>query len=251
MTYEAFSLNPNRLPSYTNHRTYKSFLMEAFWRYPEKPWGMDLRIVEAGRTNAQETIGTYQTSPLSISVTSWQFLGEREFWRKDGSFFSGLVGVGSVTNQWERSRTVFVNGVNVDSEMSLSSEGTSRSGIRVSIDNASFPIGMRLKSALGKRLYLETLLSYSFLIDLTDILQGSSPFSGWETQAKFTFGWEVFKDIEVFLGFFGYTNHMAAPTGNGGLRLKGGNLAPEGIYMLWQENEVHLASGISGFRFHF
>ena len=31
---------------------------------------------------------------------------------------------------------------------------------------------------------------------------------------------EITKNLDVFLGYFGYTNHMAAPAGQGGLRLR-------------------------------
>ena len=251
MSYQAFSVRPDRVPSYENKNTEKSFLLDVYWRYPGKNWGVDFNALQAGRTHAEETIGTYQHSPMSLSVTSWQLAIEREVWNSGNSFLAGLVGVGVVSNQWERTRNIFVNGTNVDSDLGLSPDGTGRSGIRTSLENLALPLGARMRFYLSPRLFNETVFNYSFLMDLTDTLQGSSPFSGWESQLKSVLGWHLTQDAEFYLGFYGAVDHMSAPTGQGGLRLNGGPSAPEGVYVLWQVNEVHLATALLGFGWHF
>lgn len=251
ITYEAFSVNPHRIPVYENNKTAKSFIVETFWRYPGKNWGVDFGALQVGRTVAQEYVGSYQTSPMSISVTSWQLMLEREAWAKGSNFLAGLVGVGAVTDQWERTRNILINGVNVDVEVGLDPQGTSRTGIRASVENLALPIGARGRFWLSPNFFNETILTYSFLIDFTDVLQGSSPFSGWATQAKSVIGWSSSGPWEIFAGFFGYVNHMAAPTGTGGLRLRAGPQAPEGVYMLWQENEIHVLTGLVGMGYKF
>lgn len=251
ITYEAFSVNPSRIPVYQNNNTIKSFLVETFWRYPGKNWGVDFGALQAGRTVAQEYVGSYQTSPLSISVTSWQLMLEREAWAKGDNFLAGLVGVGTVTDQWERTRNIVANGVAVDEELGLDPQGTSRTGIRASVENLALPIGARGRFWLFSNFFNETILTYSFLIDFTDVLQGSSPFSGWATQAKTVIGWNGGGAVELFAGVFGYVNHMAAPTGTGGLRLRAGSQVPEGVYVLWQENEIHMLTGLVGIGYRF
>ncbi|GEM_PF-4041061 len=251
MSYQAFSVRPDRVPHYENKNTIKSFLFDVYWRYPGKNWGIDFNALQAGRTRAEETVGTYQQSVLSLSVSSWQLVAERELWNSKKSFFAGLVGIGVLSNQFERSRNIYINGTNVDSNLGLSPEGTSRSGVRTAVDNFALPLGARMRFSLSPRVFNETVLTYSFLMDLTDFFQGSSPFSGWATQAKSVLGWNVTEELELYVGFYGLVDHVMAPTGQGGLRLNGGPSAPEGVYVLWQVNEVHLATALLGLGYRF
>lgn len=252
MRYEAFSVNPNRRPDYLNSEMSKSFFWEALWRHPAYPeFGIDLRAVQFGRTLALERVGNYQSAPMRISVQAWQLVAERDLASGPNGFLAGMAGMGVVTNQFERSRHILINGVDVSSEVGLDPSGTQRSGIRVSIENFALPLGARWQQFWSPSMYTETVLNYSFLMDLTDVFSGSSPFSGWASQARVMLGWKLGSSWEVFGGGIGYVNHMAAPTGQGGLRLRGGPQAPEGIYVLWQENEVRMSAAFLGVGFSF
>lgn len=253
LTYKAFSSNPARLPSYNNRETYKSFLLEIFWRSKENPeWGMDFRALQAGYTAAEERVGTnYQRSPMILSIQHWELLIEREVKRTENGFLAALGGLGHVTNRFERTKTVYINDININNALGLADEGAAASGLRTSIDNIAIPLGARWKYYLDQRTFIDTLMNYSFLVDFTDVLTGSSPFSGWASHARLTLGRRFKNGMEIFGGWLGYTDHMAAPAGQGGLRLRGGPNAPEGVYVLYQENEVSLSAALIGFSFPF
>lgn len=252
LTYEAFSVNPERLPNYANNSLYKSFTIELYLRHSEAlPWGFGFMALQAGRTLAQERVGFYQVAPLSIAVQNWQIFLDRDIARTPALHFTAMAGVGSVVNQFERSRNIFVNGTDVSSQIGLAEDGPQESGIRAEVDNLSFPFGARVRWRPASLFFMDASLNYSFLVDFSDVIEGSSPFSGWATMAKLTLGRRISSSFEVFAGYYGYVNHMAAPTGQEGLTLFAGNAAPEGVYVLWQENEVQISSAILGFGYRF
>ncbi|MBI4369188.1 MAG: hypothetical protein HY547_03045 [Elusimicrobia bacterium] len=252
MNYEAFSVKPDRLPVYVNNDMYKTFMLEAFWYHSQEPeFGLDFRTLQAGRTLATERIGNYQEDLLRVSVQVWQVMCGSDLIHYRKGFVVGLAGLGATSNQFERVRGIYVNGNDVSALAGLNPAGTSRSGVRVSIENLALPLGARARYELGRRVFAESLLNYSFLMDLTDVLSGSSPFSGWATMATLHLGWRLGAATELYAGYLGYVNHMAAPTGQGGLRLNGSSSAPEGIYVLWQENEIRLSAYLLGLGYKF
>ncbi|MBI4668178.1 MAG: hypothetical protein HY747_03160 [Elusimicrobia bacterium] len=252
MSYEAYSVRSDRLPSYLNKNTSKSFLFETFWRHPAYPdIGFNLRILQAGRTIGTEKIGDYQTDPLRLSIQSWYLVLERDLISTKRGFLAGMAGIGEVANQFERVKPIIVQGADVSLDVGLNPKGTQSSGVRVSIENAAFPLGVRWHYRWSRRFFSEAILTYAFLFDMTDVLSGSSPYSGWATKATAIAGWRFSESFELYGGYLGYVNHMAAPTGQGGMKLRGSASAPEGIYVLWQENEVHLSAAVLGLGYHF
>ncbi len=251
MNFQAFSVRPDRLPEYDNKRLYKSFILEAYTPLADPAWSVGFLGVQAGRTTALEKVGDYQTANLSIAIQNWQILILRDIVRGRRGYLVSRAGMGSVLNQFERMNPITIDGVNLSAEAGLDPEGIARSGVRVQNENFSLPLGANGRLMLSKRLFIDGLLTHAFLMDISDVLEGSSPFSGWSSMMRLAMGMRLGRAWEVFGGYLSYVNHMAAPTGQQGLRLRAGATAPEGIYVLWQENEVRIDAALVGVGFYF